>query len=118
MSDSVEAVKKHIRFYIFVGTALLILTIVTVLVSYHHFGPHESNAGNITVALIIAALKASLVVAIFMHLFWDLLIKMKVILKVLIFTAVFFAGLMVLTLWTYHDEVSPKQVEKAQKHVP
>ena len=118
MSTGVEEIKKHVRFYIFVGTALLVLTIVTVLVSYHHFGSHDSNVGNITVALVIAVLKASLVVAIFMHLMWDMLIKMKVIFKVLLITGVFFAGLMTLTLWSFHDEVGPKQVQRAQKNVP
>jgi caa(3)-type oxidase subunit IV len=105
MSDSVEAVKKHVRSYIIIGASLLVLTIVTVLASRIHFGQEGDNFWNITVALIIATVKAALVATIFMHLFWDMFIKMAVIFKVMIFTVVFFAGLMLLTLWTLGDEI-------------
>jgi cytochrome c oxidase subunit 4 len=46
-----------------VFTALLLLTVVTVLVSYVDLG-----AGNVVVALLIASAKASLVALFFMHL--------------------------------------------------
>jgi cytochrome c oxidase subunit IV len=105
MSDSIEAIKKHIRFYVVIGTSLIILTIVTVLVSGHHFGKEGDNFWNITVALIIATLKAALVASIFMHLFWDMFVKMAVIFKVLIFTGVFFTGMLVLVLWSLADEI-------------
>ena len=101
MSDSVEDIKKHITWYIYIGTALIVLTGVTVGVSYHHFG----DIGNIVVALIIATLKAGLVASIFMHLFWDMFVKMAVIFKVMIFTAVFFAGMMILMLWSLKGEI-------------
>ena len=48
------------------AAALLVLTAITVWVAQFDFG-----AGNIYVALGIAALKASLVVLFFMHLRWD-----------------------------------------------
>lgn len=105
MSDSVEAVKKHVRSYIIIGVSLILLTIVTVVVSRYHFGEEGNNFWNITVALIIATFKAALVATIFMHLFWDMFIKMAVIFKVMVFTVVFFAGLMLLTLWTLGDEI-------------
>ena len=46
-----------------VFAALLLLTVVTVLVSYVDLGP-----GNVVVALLIASAKASLVALFFMHL--------------------------------------------------
>lgn len=48
------------------GTALLVLTIITVWAASIDFGP-----ANIWIALVIAAVKASLVVLFFMHLRWD-----------------------------------------------
>jgi cytochrome c oxidase subunit IV len=104
MSDSLEAVRKHVRSYKIIGVSLILLTFLTVGVSYFHFGKEGDNTWNITVALIIATVKAALVATIFMHLFWDMFVKMAVIFKVMVFTVVFFAGLMVLTLWTLHDE--------------
>lgn len=53
-----------IRPYLFVFGALLVLTVVTVLVSYWHLPPGPA----IAVGLAIATLKASLVAAFFMHL--------------------------------------------------
>ena len=55
-----------IRYLLATGTALIILTIVTVVIAGFDFG-----AANIFVALIIAGIKASLVVLFFMHLRWD-----------------------------------------------
>lgn len=48
--------------------ALLVLTVLTVAVSYVNFG---STAANLAVAMAIASLKAGLVLAIFMGLRWD-----------------------------------------------
>ncbi len=61
--------KHHVvpvRAYIMVWIGLLILTVVTVRVSYFDFG-----AGNLIVAMAIATAKASLVALIFMGLKWD-----------------------------------------------
>lgn len=54
--------------YFYVGGALLILTVVTVLASYVDWG---SDAMNVTVALIIATVKASLVILYFMHMKYE-----------------------------------------------
>jgi caa(3)-type oxidase subunit IV len=62
------AFKKHIRQYIGVFVALLVATVLTVAVSYVHFGAEDSHVGNVTVALIIAGIKAALVAGFFMHL--------------------------------------------------
>ncbi len=48
------------------GSALLVLTVVTVWVASIDFGP-----ANVWIALGIAAVKASMVVLLFMHLLWD-----------------------------------------------
>jgi cytochrome c oxidase subunit 4 len=108
MTDTLEGVKKHIKFYIIIGAALMVLTVVTVLISGVDFG-HPTT--NIVIALIVATLKAGMVAAIFMHLFWDMFVHLAIIFKVLIVTAVFFFGLFALTLWSMRDEVkSPKEL--------
>ncbi len=54
--------------YVYVGIALLVLTIITVAVSYIDFG---SMLINIIIALIIATIKALLVLLYFMHLKYE-----------------------------------------------
>ncbi len=90
-----EAFRKHVRLYIGVFLALLAGTLLTVGASYIQLGHH----GNIAVALVIATLKAGLVAAFFMH----LMAEKRPIYLVVGFTAVFFAGLMALTVWSMHD---------------
>ena len=61
--------KEHdsgIRTYIVVWGALVVLTAVTVSVSYVHLGMM-----NVVVALLIASVKASLVALFFMHLRYE-----------------------------------------------
>jgi cytochrome c oxidase subunit 4 len=97
-----EHFQKHIRSAIGVFVALLVLTLVTVGASYIQFG----RAGNITVALIIATIKAAMVAAIFMH----LSAEKPAVFRVLLFTVIFFAGLMCLTLFAFHNAVDPSRV--------
>jgi cytochrome c oxidase subunit IV len=94
-AHDLPAFKKHVRTYIGVFIALLVGTLLTVAVSYVHFG----HAGNITVALIIAVVKAALVAGFFMH----LVSEKRSIYTVLGFTAFFFLGLMFLTVWSMQD---------------
>jgi cytochrome c oxidase subunit IV len=91
-----------IRGYMTVYFALLVGTALTVWASFIHFGSHEVN---IAVALLIASVKAFLVGGYFMH----LISEKKMIYSVLIFTAIFFVGLMFLTLWSFAD-FPPKTV--------
>jgi cytochrome c oxidase subunit 4 len=63
MSDH-DSHLHDIKPYLFVFGALLVLTVVTVLVSYWHLPPGPA----ILVGLFIATVKASLVAAFFMHL--------------------------------------------------
>lgn len=77
MSGSAEEVRQHIKLYRKIGIALLLLTVVTVGVSYIEFAVPLT----ILVALIIATTKGSLVATYFMHLvgerkaiYWTLLL--------------------------------------------
>ena len=64
MSHSPEEVRKHVKVYVTVFVSLLVLTALTVGVSYVQLG----IARNIAVGIFIAAVKASLVMLFFMHL--------------------------------------------------
>ncbi|HEX9941097.1 MAG TPA: cytochrome C oxidase subunit IV family protein [Thermoanaerobaculia bacterium] len=99
-SSDVEAVRKETRTYIGVFVTLMIMTILTVAVSYFHM----PVALAIIVALIIASFKGSLVAAFFMHLAHE----RKVIYWVLLLTVVFFIALMFL----------PTLTEWNQRNVP
>lgn len=99
-------IKKHVRAYKMVGASLIVLTVVTVLVSYVHFGDIDSNAGNITVALIIAAFKASLVAAIFMH----LNAEKWTIYRFMLVTCFFAIALFLLTLLAEWDHLSKVKI--------
>ena len=94
--QSVLDIKKHVRVYITVFSALMVLTVVTVAISYVHL----MMPWAITVALIIAAIKASLVASYFMH----LISEKKIIYGVLILTGIFFISMMVLFLTAYGDQ--------------
>jgi cytochrome c oxidase subunit 4 len=69
MEQEVQAHKEHVTpLQVYLGTAgaLFVLTIITVAVSYVHFG-----AFNLVIAMGIATVKAALVALIFMHLYYD-----------------------------------------------
>jgi cytochrome c oxidase subunit IV len=92
--------RAHVRRYLYVFYALLFGTLATVGASYIPFGDHAINIG---VALFIASGKAFLVAGFFMH----LISERKLIYGLLAFTAVFFAGLMFLTVYAFHDFPPP-----------
>ncbi len=89
---SAEAVKKHVKVYVAVFLALLVLTGITVAASKLHLTP----AVAVTVALAIAAVKGSLVAGFFMH----LISERAVIYWVLAVCVVFFFALMLLPAFT------------------
>lgn len=95
-TSSPADVQHHLRRYLFVFYALIFGTLITVGASYIPFGNREIN---IAVALFIAIGKASLVACYFMH----LISERKMIYGIIGFTAVFFIGLMFLTLSSYSD---------------
>jgi cytochrome c oxidase subunit 4 len=90
-------IHRHVRGYLIVFAALLLLTMVTVGVSYLHLPRREA----IAVAMVIAVIKASLVAAFFMH----LISERKVIYALLAVAAFFFAGMIGLTFLGWYDQV-------------
>ena len=94
-SDHAVDIDKHVRIYITVFVALMVLTIVTVAVSRFHLPIPIA----VTVALLVAIVKGSLVACYFMH----LISEKKLIYAVLALTAFFFIALMVLPVVTVHD---------------
>ena len=95
--DSAEDIKKHVKVYITVFAGLMVLTIVTVGVSYLNLAIPLA----ITLALIIATIKGSLVASYFMH----LVSEKSPIYWTLMLTAVFFVVLMFLPLLTMLDGI-------------
>ena len=94
-SDSQTHETHSIKGYLVVYFALLVGTIFTVIAAGIDLGHHW----NIVLALVIACVKAFLVIAYFMH----LISEKKMIFMVMSFTMFFFAGLMVLTLFSMHN---------------
>jgi cytochrome c oxidase subunit IV len=92
-SDHAADIDRHVRVYITVFVALMVLTIVTVAVSRVHL----SVPLAVTVALMVATIKGSLVACYFMH----LISEKKVIYAVLVLTAVFFVALLALPAVTH-----------------
>ena len=88
-------IDRHVRVYITVFVALMVLTIVTVTVSRFHLPVPLA----VTVALIVATIKGSLVACYFMH----LISEKKLIYAVLGLTAAFFIALMALPIATVQD---------------
>ena len=88
-------IDKHVRVYITVFVALMVLTIVTVAVSYLDL----STPMAVAVALFIATIKGSLVAGYFMH----LLSEKKLITAVLALTVVFFVVLLALPVLTHSN---------------
>ena len=101
-----QHVEKHIRQYLIVFFALMVLTVITVLVSRIDLG----IIGGIVVAMIIASVKGTLVAGVFMHLFSD---KRKVIYAVLIYTGIFMLVLFLLTSLSFADSLDVGKVESA-----
>jgi cytochrome c oxidase subunit 4 len=94
-SDHATDIDRHVKVYITVFVALMILTIITVAISRLHL----SVPIAVTVALFVAIIKGSLVAGYFMH----LISEKKVIYAVLVLTAVFFAALMALPVLTHSN---------------
>jgi cytochrome c oxidase subunit 4 len=94
-SEHAVDIDKHVRVYITVFVALMVLTIVTVAISRLHL----SVPIAVTVALVVAIIKGSLVACYFMH----LISEKKLIYAVLALTAFFFAALLALPIFTVSD---------------
>ena len=95
-----DDISKHVKTYFMVFGALMVLTIITVGVSYLHLPVHQA----IIVALFIATIKGSLVALFFMHLNHE----RKMIYWVLALTVVFFFVLMLVPISTNLDKIVQK----------
>jgi len=94
MTDNVAV---QVKGYMVVFGALLVLTALTVAVSYAHLPTMPAVA----VGVAIATVKAALVAMFFMHLNHE----RRLIYMALILTAVLFLALIGLTLWSEGDHV-------------
>ena len=91
-----------LRLYFTVGGALLVLTAITVAVAHFDLGPL-----NLTVAMLIAAIKASLVALFFMHLKYDNKLYAIIFVTALLFMAIFIIFTLFDTMT--RDEISPEE---------
>ena len=107
-------IDKHVKVYITVFVALMVLTIVTVAIARVHLPVPIA----VTVALLVATIKGSLVACYFMH----LISEKKLILAVLLLTAVFFVALLALPVVTHSDgfwiHEPPSEVQSAPATSP
>jgi len=76
--------KGHAKAYIKVWIGLLVLTVVTVWVSYYNFG-----TWNILVAMLVATVKGALVCLVFMHLLYDNRMNQVVFVSAFAFLGIF-----------------------------
>jgi cytochrome c oxidase subunit 4 len=90
--DHAVDIDKHVRIYITVFVALMVLTVVTVAISRFHLPVPIA----VTVALLVALVKGSLVACYFMH----LISEKKLIYAVLGLTVAFFVALLALPVVT------------------
>jgi cytochrome c oxidase subunit 4 len=94
-SDHAVDIDKHVRVYITVFVALMVLTIITVAISRVHLPVPQAVA----IALFVACIKGGLVAGYFMH----LVSEKKLIYAVLALTVVFFIVLMALPVITHNN---------------
>ena len=95
-SDHAAAdIDRHVRIYITVFVALMVLTIVTVAIARLHLPVHTAVA----LALLVATIKGTLVACYFMH----LISEKKLIYAVLALTVAFFIPLLALPFFTFFD---------------
>lgn len=97
MADHAD-IDKHVRTYIMVFVALMVLTVITVAVSYLDL----TTGPAVALALLVAMVKGSLVACYFMH----LISEKKLIYAVLIFTVIFFLTVLLGPVLTNLDEIS------------
>lgn len=99
-AHAVDDIRSHVKTYLMIFGALMVLTMVTVGVSYLHL----PVAMAIAVALVVATIKGSLVALYFMHLNHE----RKLVYYVLALTAVFFIFMMFVPLLTNLDKITQR----------
>ena len=97
-AHATDDIRSHVKTYLMVFGALMVLTIVTVAVSYLDLAVPMA----ILVALVVATIKGSLVALFFMHLSHE----RKLIYYVLVLTVVFFVFLMFVPLATNLNKIT------------
>lgn len=105
MSDHSKPHVLPLSTYLMVGSALLVLTFVTVAVAQFHFGEW-----NLIVAMAVAAVKATLVLMFFMHLKYDNKLYLFAFLISIAFLAVFIVFTMLDTM--ARDEFGRGSIDK------
>jgi cytochrome c oxidase subunit 4 len=95
-ASDAESIHKQTKAYIVVFVTLMVMTVLTVAVSYFHLPVGLA----ILVALVIASFKGSLVASVFMHLSHE----RKVIYWVLLLTVIFFIVLMAIPSISQWDQ--------------
>jgi cytochrome c oxidase subunit 4 len=95
MTDHAVDIDRHVRIYITVFVALMVLTVVTVAISYLDLPVYLA----VTVALLVATVKGALVACYFMH----LISEKKLIYAVLLLTVAFFVALLALPVLTHSN---------------
>ena len=93
--DHAADIDRHVRIYIAVFVALMVLTVVTVAIARVHLPVPMA----VTAALIVATIKGALVACYFMH----LVSEQKLIYAVLVLTALFFVALLALPVFTHSN---------------
>jgi cytochrome c oxidase subunit 4 len=93
-----QDVRKEVRTYLMVFAALMVLTVVTVAVSYLRL----ALPAAVLVALVIATIKGGMVASFFMHLIHE----RRLIFWVLLLTVAFFVFLMFIPLLTSLDRIT------------
>ena len=94
-TDHAADIDRHVKVYITVFVALMVLTIITVAISRIHLPIPIA----VTVALLVATIKGTLVACYFMH----QISEKKLIYAVLLVTAAFFAALLALPVVTHSN---------------
>jgi cytochrome c oxidase subunit IV len=94
-SDHAADIDKHVRIYLTVFVALMVLTIITVLIARVHLPVPIA----ISLAMFVALIKGSLVACYFMH----LISEKKLIYAVLVLTLAFFVALLALPALTHSN---------------
>jgi cytochrome c oxidase subunit 4 len=94
-SDHAADIDRHVRIYITVFAALMVLTVITVAIARLHL-PLPMAVG---LALFVATVKGTLVACYFMH----LVSERRLIYAVLVLTVVFFAALLALPVVTHSN---------------
>lgn len=95
-ASDAESIRKQTRSYIVVFVTLMVMTVLTVAVSYFHMPVGLA----VLVALIIASFKGTLVAGVFMHLSHE----RKLIYWVLLVTVLFFIVLMAIPSLSQWDQ--------------